>query len=321
MINPYWLRPPQQSFTKLKLTQPAASPPQQFIRLYSPAGNKMNLPPLLHHLPLLLHHLPLHFLHLLLLVSSSGVSSRSVSGIKGGNAKLTCAFEDEEISEISLQSKAKDIDICQTEDCSGRVFREGSCDVIIKDLRLRDAGKYFLLIYYRNNQTELKRLVRTYQLHIQDEISVNTGEELKLDLLLTNADKVETNSSGEWTEVWTRGHGVSSDRLTDSDGNLTINAFTSTDTGTYRVLDSEGQILITLTLTESKGKLDTDKLRTNGSKKPTQWLWSLLVVLLACLCFWVWWFSICACLLSSRNINSKGLQIMIFSKRSHNKKL
>ncbi|XP_051728027.1 uncharacterized protein LOC127500693 isoform X25 [Ctenopharyngodon idella] len=96
-----------------------------------------------------------------------------------------------------------------------------------------------------------------------DEISVKTGEELKMDVLLINADKVETNSSGEWTEVWTRGHGVRSDRLTDSDGNLTINDFTSTDTGTYRVLDSEGEILITVTVTESstrsKGKLDTDE--------------------------------------------------------------
>uniref|UniRef100_A0A8C1Y822 Uncharacterized protein n=1 Tax=Cyprinus carpio TaxID=7962 RepID=A0A8C1Y822_CYPCA len=76
-------------------------------------------------------------------------------------------------------------------------------------------------------------------------VSVKIGEELKLDVLLPNADKVETNSSGEWTEVWKRGHGVCCERMTDRDGNLTIKEFTSNDTGTYRVLDSEGETLIT----------------------------------------------------------------------------
>uniref|UniRef100_A0A8C2FF33 Uncharacterized protein n=1 Tax=Cyprinus carpio TaxID=7962 RepID=A0A8C2FF33_CYPCA len=76
-------------------------------------------------------------------------------------------------------------------------------------------------------------------------VSVKIGEELKLDVLLPNADKVETNSSGEWREVWKRGHGVCCERMTDRDGNLSIKEFTSNDTGTYRVLDSEGETLIT----------------------------------------------------------------------------
>ncbi|XP_067282332.1 uncharacterized protein [Pseudorasbora parva] len=259
----------------------------------------------------------LHLLLLICFITYSGTAPlrtafKHVTGTRGGEAILQCDFKAGEISDISLSSWSKIIPVCENEECeNGRVFKKGSCDVIIKDLTLRDAGKYILRVYHTNDQTELERLIQEYQLHIQDEISVNTGEELKLDLLLINADKVETNSSGEWTEVWTRGHGVSSDRLTDSDGNLTINAFTSTDTGTYRVLDSEGQILITLTLTESKGKLDTDKIRTNGSEQHTQWLRICLVILLFwVVCFWVWWFLICSCLLSSRNISLKGMWIM-----------
>ncbi|KAL1254919.1 hypothetical protein QQF64_012980 [Cirrhinus molitorella] len=54
------------------------------------------------------------------------------------------------------------------------------------------------------------------------EMSVKTGKELKLAVLLTNADKVETNSSGEWREG--------------------LQPMTQ---------DSEGEILITLTVTES----------------------------------------------------------------------
>uniref|UniRef100_A0A672PN99 Immunoglobulin subtype domain-containing protein n=1 Tax=Sinocyclocheilus grahami TaxID=75366 RepID=A0A672PN99_SINGR len=90
----------------------------------------------------------------------------------------------------------------------------------------------------------------------KNEISVKTGEQMKLDVLLSRADKVETNSSGEWTEVWKRGHGVWSDRLTDTDGNLTIKNFTSNDTGTYRVLDSEGEVLITVTVTGERRSVD-----------------------------------------------------------------
>ncbi|XP_016349557.1 uncharacterized protein LOC107694382 isoform X3 [Sinocyclocheilus anshuiensis] len=109
-------------------------------------------------------------------------------------------------------------------------------------------------IYYNNDQTELKRQIRTYQLHIHDEISVKTGEELKMSVLLSNADKVETSSSGEWREV-------QSDRLNENDGTLTIKSFLDSDAGTYRVLDTEGEILITVTVTESKEKLDTEQHR------------------------------------------------------------
>ena len=85
------------------------------------------------------------------------------------------------------------------------------------------------------------------------------GEDLKLDVLLINADKVERNSSEGWTEVWTRGHGVNSDRLTVSDETLIINEFTVSDTGTYRVLDHEGETLITVSVTGERRSVDEEK--------------------------------------------------------------
>ncbi|XP_051728032.1 uncharacterized protein LOC127500695 [Ctenopharyngodon idella] len=180
-----------------------------------------------------------------------GNISIHVTGQQGENATLACNIEDRDIFHVILTSLGRNIPVCEMKNCSGRFFKKGSCDIFIKDLHLSDAGKYILRVFYNNDQTEVERQIRTYQLHIHDEISVKTGEELKLDVLLINADKVEKNSSGEWTEVWTRGHGVQNDRLDDSDGNLTINKFKSTDTGTYRVLDSEGEILIMVTVTES----------------------------------------------------------------------
>ncbi|KAL0167315.1 hypothetical protein M9458_039159, partial [Cirrhinus mrigala] len=80
-------------------------------------------------------------------------------------------------------------------------------------------------------------------------ISVKTGEELKMDVLLPNADKVEANSGGEWRKVWKRGHRVWSDLMIHKDGNQIIKEFKANDTGKYRVMDFEGNILITVTVT------------------------------------------------------------------------
>ncbi|XP_052389125.1 uncharacterized protein LOC127935361 [Carassius gibelio] len=180
----------------------------------------------------------------------AGNTSISVSGEKRGNITLRCEHEDDNIVQIDLITQSEIIEVCETEECSGRVFKEGNCDVVIKNLIFSDAGKYTLRIYYNNDQTELERQIRKYQLHIHDEISVKTGEELKMSVLVSDADKVKTNSSGEWKEVWTRDHGVQSDRMNDdNDGNLIIKSFLDRDAGTYRVLDTEGEILITVTIT------------------------------------------------------------------------
>ncbi|CAM4640549.1 unnamed protein product [Leuciscus chuanchicus] len=142
--------------------------------------------------------------------------------------------------------------------------------MIIKDLRFSDAGKYILRVQY-DDQTELERQTLEYQLCIHDEISVKKGEELKLDVLLINTDKVvhcAKRSTGR-KEDWSRSHGVRRDRMTIRDRNLIINNFTVTDTGTYEVLDSEGEILIMMTVTESSTEskdglnyINDDKTRT-----------------------------------------------------------
>ncbi|KAK7139596.1 hypothetical protein R3I93_016665 [Phoxinus phoxinus] len=226
---------------------------------------------------------------LLCFISYSGSSTEPVSGIKGGTVSLSCGSEDREIVHISLISVLEILPVC-VKNCSGRVFKEGSCDVNITDLRLSDAGKYILHVYYNNDQTELERQILKYHLHIHDEISVQKGEDLELDVLLINADKVERSSSSGWTELWTRGHGVSSDRLTDRDETLIIHEFTVDDTGTYRVLDSDNEVLITVTVTESildwKGNLsDTDEDDTDDTEHRHYWMLpvGLTVVLLVLL--------------------------------------
>lgn len=82
-----------------------------------------------------------------------------------------------------------------------------------------------------------------------------------MDVLLSNAYKVVhwTKRSTGWREDWNRSHGVRSDRMTIRDGNLIINNFTATDAGTYEVLDSEGEILIMVTVTGERCSVDVKK--------------------------------------------------------------
>ncbi|XP_026088207.1 uncharacterized protein LOC113062514 isoform X3 [Carassius auratus] len=209
------------------------------------------------------------------LVYHSGNTSKPVSGKKRGNITLRCGHEDNNIVHIKLFTPSREIDVCETEECSGRVFKEGNCDVVIKNLIFSDAGKNILRIYYNNDRTDLE-----YQLHIDDEISVKTGEELKMSVLVSDADKVKTNSSGEWKEVWTRDHGVQSDRMNDdNDGNLIIQSFLDSDAGTYRVLDTEGEILITVTVTITASGTESPEKHKNDTGQHKNWIVSVVVCL------------------------------------------
>ncbi len=88
------------------------------------------------------------------------------------------------ISDISLNSGSENIPVCQTEECSGRVFKQRNCDIVFKDLSFSDAGTYFLHVYYNNDQTKLKQQFRTYQLHIHGNLkTVQTMSICFLDFL------------------------------------------------------------------------------------------------------------------------------------------
>ncbi|XP_050959130.1 uncharacterized protein LOC127160540 isoform X2 [Labeo rohita] len=197
-----------------------------------------------------------------------------VKGEKGGKVTLPCEYETNTIFHTDLISESEDTSVCQTEQCMCRVFKQGNCDIVIKNLSFSDAGKYILRVYYRNDQGVLERQTQEYKLQILDSISVKTGEELKMDVLLPNADKVEANSGGEWRKVWKRGHRVWREQMIDSDGNQIIKVFKANDAGTYRVLDSEGNILITVTVTDN-----TDKGETDDTQQSQKWILSVGVCL------------------------------------------
>ncbi|XDV33561.1 hypothetical protein PO909_003939, partial [Leuciscus waleckii] len=201
---------------------------------------------------------------------AEGNNHISVTGKTGENVTLSCESEDRDISLVVFNKRSGNIFACENEECKSadkRVFKEGSCDIIIEDLIFSDAGKYTLIVYYSDDQEELEPQIREYHLHIHDEISVQEGEDLELDVVLTIAGKVEHQNrrSSGWTELWRKDRRT--DPLTVSDETLIINDFTVTDTGTYRVLDYEGETLITVSVTESgtdsEETLDTDDDKTD----------------------------------------------------------
>ncbi|XP_043088828.1 uncharacterized protein LOC122335127 isoform X2 [Puntigrus tetrazona] len=217
--------------------------------------------------------------------SHSGNQNLPVTGKREGSLTLLCEFEDKQIFHVELFSESGTINICQTEGCSGRVSKTAACDVLIKNLSFSDAGKHTLRVYYSNDQTNLPQIKeRIYQIHIHDEITVKTGKPIKLHVLMSNAHKVEKNSSEGWKKVWERRHGLWSDRMNVSDGDLIIKAFTDNDAGTYRVLDAEDETLITVNITESdtklKEKLDKDEYKTNHAEEHGIWIWPVVCVIL-----------------------------------------
>ncbi|RXN34354.1 hypothetical protein ROHU_014980 [Labeo rohita] len=217
----------------------------------------------------------LYLLLFLCLLNYRVTSTELVIEQRGGYVILPCDYEESEIAEIGF-SRSENSTVCWNKECeSDRIFKKENHDIVIKNLSFSDAGKYILRCSYINNQSELEQQNRTYQLHIHDEVSVKIGEELKLDVLLPNTDKVQHQGrrSTGWKEDWSRTDGVQSERLTIRDGNLIISNFTARDAGTYIVLDSKGNIMIMVTVRVSSTVSSTElelkgKLNYTGYDKP-----------------------------------------------------
>lgn len=106
----------------------------------------------------------------------AGTKLVHVTGKKGDSVILPCEFEARQISHYHLSSWSKTIYVCQNEECeseNGRVFKQGNCDVVIKDLSFSDAGKYVLRVNYNNAQSMLERLTLEYYLHIQGKVQTD----------------------------------------------------------------------------------------------------------------------------------------------------
>ncbi|XP_051949453.1 uncharacterized protein LOC127620303 [Xyrauchen texanus] len=188
-----------------------------------------------------------------------------VIGKKDHNVTLPCNATSNQSFDIHFYNRTKKMNVCQSEECNGPVFKSGNCDIVLKNVTFTDAGKYSLKIYLTDSDTVSKVLFDgTYQLQIDDETSVKKGDDLILDVVLSNADIVEhqLNTSSEWISVWKRGEDPTG-RVTDINGVLNITGFTDSDAGIYRVLNSNEQILIKINVTENVTASGKESIQDN----------------------------------------------------------
>ncbi|XP_058609742.1 uncharacterized protein LOC131525804 [Onychostoma macrolepis] len=201
-----------------------------------------------------------------------GAASLPVEGRKGGSITLPCSLtKRENLSTVLTFGPITAFGAGQDGHFSGRVHKSGSCDLILQDLKTTDAGKYILKVY-----DDSGLISNSYDVHVNVTLTGQKGEELMFELP-REAENVTHLTNAGCTEVWRRGRGVLTDRLTHKNDCLTIKNLSSSDAGLYRVLNKSGGILVTVTVTESstgsKDKLDsTHEDETHDTGRVPVWV-------------------------------------------------
>ncbi|XP_052389126.1 uncharacterized protein LOC127935362 [Carassius gibelio] len=193
-------------------------------------------------------------------LSGEHFSYSSLTGPLGGSITLPCNYSDaEDFSPVLTCGIQTAYGTGQSKYYEHRVLKTGTCDLTLHDLKTTDAGRCHLKGYVND------QLLRSYifDISIDVPLTARIGEEVMFDDLPRDAESVKHLSNTSSIDVWRREQGVLTDRLMDKDGHLIIKIFRLRDAGTYRVLNSTGGVLVTVTLTEwstaSKDKQDSTR--------------------------------------------------------------
>ncbi|XP_016375592.1 uncharacterized protein LOC107714293 [Sinocyclocheilus rhinocerous] len=207
-------------------------------------------------------------------------SSLTVTGQKDGYITLPCNSSYRgDLSTVLVFGSTTAYGNHQNEHFRGRVHKSGNCDLILQPLKTTDAGKYTLHV---NANGQPKSY--SYDVHVNVNLTARVGEEVKFDYLPRDAESVKHFTNTDLIDVWRREQGFLTDRLTDKNGRPTIKNFTSSDAGTYRVLNKTGGILVTVTVTTESGTASKDKQdrtrddKTDGTERAHVCPWSVIGV-------------------------------------------
>ncbi|XP_052388686.1 uncharacterized protein LOC127935119 isoform X1 [Carassius gibelio] len=222
------------------------------------------------HLNIYLHWCLLFFLPSVL----PGADSLPVVGEIGGSITLKCNSDNTQDPILTFGTRIA-YGVNQDEHFRDRVHKTDTCDLILQDLKTTDAGKYLLTLYVEGEPL----CSYSYEVRVDVNLTALIGEEVMLADLPGDAESVEHLTNTGSTEVWRRRMGVLTDRLMDKDGHLIIRSYTLRDAGTYRVLNSTGGVLVTVTLTESKYEQDSTRDdNTKGTERHHVWVWMMALV-------------------------------------------
>ncbi|XP_049329134.1 uncharacterized protein LOC125790068 isoform X1 [Astyanax mexicanus] len=135
------------------------------------------------------------------------------------------------------------------------ILDEGNCSLFFRDVQFSDAGIYESYLVVGENQVQRRIFLQSVQLLVFDhklEQRVEAGKDLVLDLYTAHAHTLvfESVITPGWAELWQRGKARNRDsRLQENEDSLVIRGVQPGDSGTYRVVDSDGLALSTVKIT------------------------------------------------------------------------
>ncbi|KAM3596083.1 uncharacterized protein V6R79_007876 [Siganus canaliculatus] len=149
----------------------------------------------------------------------------------------------------------------EAEEFQGRVevpeekLGSGDCSLIITDVQIRDTGRYesFMVVDGAWSK-KTKVFIQSVKLSVFDHKSLQSrgpGEDLVLDLYTSHSVRLvfQGRNSSVWSTLWMRGDEDSRVEKNPEREQLTMKALTSSDAGTYKVLDGHGLSVSTVLLT------------------------------------------------------------------------
>uniref|UniRef100_A0A3P9M795 Immunoglobulin V-set domain-containing protein n=1 Tax=Oryzias latipes TaxID=8090 RepID=A0A3P9M795_ORYLA len=149
----------------------------------------------------------------------------------------------------------------------------GDCSLVIKDVQIRDTGKYesFMVVEaVRSKRTRV--FLQSVKLSVTDNKSWQShrpGEDFVIDLRTPYSMTVVFlgKNSSEWSLLWTKEDEQTSERLEKSPrgDKLTMKNLQFSDEGIYKVLDEQGVSVSTIQL--SVEDIEHDKLRMSQTSQ------------------------------------------------------
>ncbi|KAF6719118.1 hypothetical protein FQA47_010510 [Oryzias melastigma] len=145
----------------------------------------------------------------------------------------------------------------------------GDCSLVIKDVQIRDTGKYESFMVVEAVQSKRTRVfLQSVKLSVTDNKSWQShrpGEDFVIDLRTPYSMTLVylSKNSSEWSLLWMRENEQTSERLEQSlwGDKLTLKNLKYSDEGIYKVLDEQGVSVSTIKL--SVEEKEHDKLKTS----------------------------------------------------------
>lgn len=152
----------------------------------------------------------------------------------------------------------------------------GDCSLVISDVQIVDTGRYESFMVVDTGRSKKTRVfIQSVRLSVLDHKSQESrapGEDLVLDFYTRHSMRVvfQGRNSSEWSDLWVRGN-KNSERLFKhpQQEQLTVTSLTSSDDGTFKVLDEYGLAVSTVQLSIRDNWMSPKLPQAREHREPT----------------------------------------------------